>query len=173
MIYVGIDPGKDGAIARVDTDLPGEARVEDVSVLQEAGKKRAYDVQGMRAQLVRAAYGARLDEGEPARAPVLVVIEAQQAMPGQGVTSMFSIGLGFGIWLGLLNGLQIPHKVVQPLAWKKRLMAGEPRTAQACVTVALRHYPGIRSLLVGPKGGLKDGRADAILLAEWGRVEAR
>jgi hypothetical protein len=33
---------------------------------------------------------------------------------------------------------------------------------------AIELFPGIRSVLYGPKGGVKDGRAEAILLAHYG-----
>jgi len=160
-IWVGVDPGKTGAVALV-VPTSSEVRMADTPVLVEAGKKTAYDHQGMRRLL--------LDFTQGRAVGVLVVIEAQQAMPKQGATSGFTTGMGYGLWLGLLAGLQIPFKIVQPAGWKKRLMDGEPRTAQASVAVALRHYPTLRDQLVGPKGGLKDGRADALLLAHYGRL---
>jgi hypothetical protein len=160
---IGIDPGKTGAVALVenpwDGTRPKEPRVVDTPVLVTGEKgKLAYDPQGMRAILVD------MIGGEP---DVLVVLETQQAMPKQGLSSTFTTGMGYGLWIGLLAGLQIPYRTVRPDAWKKVLMAGQPRTAQACVEVALRYYPRVRDLLVGPRGGLKDGRADALLLAHF------
>ena len=34
-----------------------------------------------------------------------VCIEKQQSMPGQGVSSTFSTGYGFGLWIGILDHL--------------------------------------------------------------------
>jgi crossover junction endodeoxyribonuclease RuvC len=99
-----------------------------------------------------------------------VVIEKQGPMPGQAVQATFSQAHGYGLWKGLLAGLQIPYRVVTPQAWKKALMEGQPRTVEASVAAALRYYPTMRPALVGPKGGLKDGRADALLLARYGSL---
>lgn len=162
--WLGIDPGKSGAVAVLKDGHPGfvnEPWVSDTPVLVTGVKgKLSYDPQGMRALLVN------MIAGEP---DVLVVLETQQAMPKQGVSSTFTTGMGYGLWIGLLAGLQVPYRVVRPDAWKKVLMAGQPRTARACVDVALRYYPRARDSLVGPKGGLKDGRADALLLAHFAK----
>ena len=50
---------------------------------------------------------------------VHVVIEESQAMPGQGSRSMFTIGYGYGIWLGLLPPSRFPYTSVRPAAWKR------------------------------------------------------
>jgi hypothetical protein len=42
-------------------------------------------------------------------------------MPGQGTRSTFTVGLGFGLWLGLLSAFQIPYTRVRPGVWKRAL----------------------------------------------------
>src|SRR5262245_9311833 len=76
-----------------------------------AGETRQeYDVSGMVALL--APY-----TGIPAH----VLIEESQAMPGQGVRSMWTTGYGYGLWLGVLSALQLPHTRIRPHAWKRAL----------------------------------------------------
>lgn len=165
-IWCGIDPGLDGALA---TLRGTEVTVEDIPTLRAgtASKKtktprRVYDQQGLRDMLFQ--------RQAAARGRLTVVIEKQGPMPGQAAQATFAQAFGYGLWLGLLAGLQIPVMVVTPQAWKKALMEGQPRTAEASVAAALRYYPTARPMLLGPKGGLKDGRADALLLARYGSM---
>lgn len=159
----------DGAVALLGPSFGDQAWGEVADVPMLKGAKRTYDLQGMRELLEHLSGLTPAERAHRRPLDVMVVIERQQAMPKQGVTSTFSIGMGYGLWLGLIAGLQLPYRVVQAQAWKKALMAGEPRTKQASVGVALRLYPRLRGSLVGPKGGLKDGRADALLLAHYAR----
>jgi len=60
-----------------------------------------------------------------------VAIEKQQAFPGQGSTSTFRTGEGFGIWQGLLAGLQLEFVVVPPRTWQKMLIPGKAGETKA------------------------------------------
>src|SRR5699024_10877515 len=46
-------------------------------------------------------------------------IEQVGAMPGQGVSSMFTFGHAAGVVEGIVQGLNIPYTLVTPQAWKK------------------------------------------------------
>jgi len=43
-----------------------------------------------------------------------VVLEEAQAMPGQGTRSMFTMGVGFGVWLGMVGTLGLAHTRASP-----------------------------------------------------------
>jgi len=58
------------------------------------GTKQAYDIPGLVALL--APYAGLQSRG---------IIAEAHAMPGHGTRSMFTIGLGFGVWLGVLGAL--------------------------------------------------------------------
>jgi crossover junction endodeoxyribonuclease RuvC len=99
--------------------------------------------------------------------PLTVGLELVHAMPGQGVTSMFSMGRGVGIWEGILAGLRIPFDTVTPQAWKKLLLgkgAGDDKNASILRAQAL--IPGAAEYLSRAKD---DGRAEAMLIAEYFR----
>ena len=49
----------------------------------------------------------------------VVVVEQVNAMPGQGVTSMFNFGQTFGAIKGISATLKIPIYFVRPSKWKK------------------------------------------------------
>ena len=48
-----------------------------------------------------------------------VVVEQVNAMPGQGVTSMFNFGQTFGAIKGICASLGLPIFFVRPSKWKK------------------------------------------------------
>lgn len=170
MIYIGIDPGKDGAVAILS---PGAIclTITDTPTIPGLRKGNSYDEQAM-AGLLRPFSGCM-------HGTVHVLLELTHAMPGQGVTSMFSMGEGLGLWKGILAAFQIPHTLVTPQRWKKSMLAdvvvGEckdkaARTKMlkaASVKQAQRLFPGVA--FVGPRGGERDGQAEAALIAEYGR----
>ena len=99
-MHIGIDPGLTGAVAVLD---PAGALValHDTPVLtlsSSRGTRQEYDTLGLVA-LLRPYAGLQAH----------VVLEESQAMPGQGTRSMFTVGLGFGVWLGILGTLGLAH----------------------------------------------------------------
>lgn len=150
---IGIDPGKSGAIAMVEA---GKVLfVEDTPVITPKKGKAQYDERAM-FQLLESAV---LDGAKK------IILEKVSAMPGQGVTSMFSFGQGFGLWLGMMAALSIPYELVTPQRWGKDMLAdipGDDRKARS-VMAAKRMFPELQF------ARKKDhGRAEAILLAAWG-----
>jgi crossover junction endodeoxyribonuclease RuvC len=99
-------------------------------------------------------------------ATTMVFLESVHAMPGQGVRSMFSMGKGFGIWLGILAALGLRYELVTPQAWKREMMAGMGREKDASRLRALQLFPQLGPELARTRD---HGRADALLIAEYGR----
>lgn len=100
MIYIGVDPGKTGAIAILSpsgiqiydfTDPCGLMALRDIS----QGKAKA-------------------------------VIEKVNAMPKQGVTSVFTFGDSYGKVKGWLEALSIPYELVTPQKWQKEVLSYMP-----------------------------------------------
>lgn len=147
MIVIGIDPGNTGAIAVLEND-----RFVDVfdMPLMANGKK----------QQVNAAALSKIFDDVPNHA--VAVVERVSAMPGQGVSSMFNFGMGYGVIQGVLAAGGIPFTLVTPQVWKKR--AGISGKDKGCArTLAQQLYP------FAPLSRKKDiGRADAILIARYG-----
>lgn len=165
MIYTGIDPGQDGAVGSVFPD--GVVEIVDVPLFVAKGKK-SYDVGGMVTILRRLADLARHSTG----AGLTVAIEKVHSMPKQGVASSFTFGKGYGIWLGILSALEIRHVLVTPQRWQGKVLAGVAKDSPAEeAAVAARLYPQASPHLRGPKGGLREGRVDAVLLAHYGLTE--
>lgn len=154
---LGADPGLDGAIA---VYLPGTTllTVWDMPVLKGSSKRRI-DLWTLAQQLSHWA-----DDYE-----IHATVENVHAMPGQGVTSMFSFGYSVGSLQQALASAKIPFTLVQPATWKAmyRLRGGAENKA-ASVDKAVELFPEHKATFFGPKGGPKDGRAEAALLAHYG-----
>jgi crossover junction endodeoxyribonuclease RuvC len=100
--------------------------------------------------------------------PTVVVIEKAQAMPGQGVTSMFNYGKSFGSLIGLCSALEFRVELVTPQAWKKVVLAGTDKDKGAAISYCKRAFPQV-SLLPTPRCSKPaDGMADALCIAEFG-----
>lgn len=149
MIIAGIDIGISGALAFLDgMELKA---VHDMPVGKTAGGKSVV----ISSQLRRI-----FDEVRPD----MTYIENVHAMPKQGVSSVFSFGRSLGNIEGALGVLGIPFTYVEPTVWKRRygLIGSEKDAAR---TTAARLFP------IAPLARKKDiGRADAILIANWGRL---
>jgi crossover junction endodeoxyribonuclease RuvC len=95
----------------------------------------------------------------------VVGLEEVHAMPGQGVTSMFSMGKGSGLWEGIITALGMPLVRIPPQRWKKEMLAdGRGKDKQASIVRALELFPEAASHMARKKD---EGRAEAILIAEY------
>jgi crossover junction endodeoxyribonuclease RuvC len=152
-MLVGIDPGLSGAVAVLDDDgrLVALHDTPTLTLRVARGTRQAYDLPGLVALV------------QPyARDSVHAILEESQAMPGQGVRSMFTTGLGFGIWLGILAALQIPYTRIRPADWKRALgLLGKDK-----------EHARLRAQQIFPRADLRrkkdHGRAEAVLLAWYG-----
>jgi len=152
---VGIDPGVTGGIAILNAETGELLRAFRTPILPVPGKKE-YDIAGMRMLLMHNMYELRL-----------VTIEKVGAMPRDGRVGAFSFGCGYGIWLGLLNGLGLPYMEVLPQRWQSKMLAGLPRGPKikaSAMRAAKSLFPNI-PVHVRSDNGI----ADAALIGEYGR----
>ena len=92
-----------------------------------------------------------------------VVVEQVNAMPGQGVTSMFNFGQTFGAIKGVCAALNLPIFFIRPSKWKKyfELINSSKDSSR---TKAIEMYPSIANQLSKKKDVNK---SDAILIARF------
>lgn len=154
--YIGIDPGLDGGIAVIGGT--GEVR-ELCATPATRGTPREYLDHEMGA-IVHKWSGGRTTRA---------AIERAQPMPKQGVRSMFVNGLGFGLWRGILAAHSVPFEMPRPQEWRRVLGLAKGADKAASVALAARLFPGAAGDLRGPRGGLRDGLAEALLIAEYAR----
>ena len=91
MKIIGIDPGLSGAIAILENNKV--LNIFEIPVMSE-GKKNKRQLNS--AQLVKL-----LKDNISKSEEIAVVVEQVNAMPGQGVTSMFNFGQTFGAIKGI------------------------------------------------------------------------
>jgi crossover junction endodeoxyribonuclease RuvC len=93
-------------------------------------------------------------------------LENVHSMPQEGVSSAFKFGLVIGGLRGIIASLGLPLTLVTPNVWKKYY--GIQASKSGAVRRATELFPDNASEFVGPRGGLKDGPAEAALIARYG-----
>ena len=155
MIIFGIDPGVSGAISILEDKKIIE--VFDMPTMID-GKKNKKQVNGSQVTNI---IKERLNNDKEKE--VVVVVEHVNAMPGQGVTSMFNFGQSFGVIKGICSALSLPIYFVRPTKWKKHFNLIKTNK-DASRTKVIQVYPHISSKLSRKKDSNK---ADAILIARY------
>lgn len=150
---MGIDPGINGCIALVDTET-GESKWWDMPRLD-----KSVDC----IELVRLAVEefGKVD---------MVVIEHVWALPGQSSSAGFAFGKNVGVLHMLAAVLNCRTELVTPIKWKKHFgvngIKGEEKKKlkeKAILKAKLRFPEHADKLLKS-----KDGRSEALLIAEYG-----
>lgn len=144
-LFIGIDPGKSGGIAYIDTE-------QGFSGTEPYSDKALIDL------CSQASHGSH---------EVVCCLEKVGAMPGQGVVSMFSFGQSVGYIKGVLESFRIPYQEITPQKWKREfgLTSDKAKSAEICG----RLFPDV-TLLASPRCRKPhDGMAEALLMAEYAR----
>lgn len=161
-VIIGIDPGLSGGIAVI---TPEAYTVHDIPVLDiKKGKsvKHRYNAVEIARMFRSVMQGSAAKDWR-----IQVWLEDVHAMPKQGVTSMFSMGRGLGIYEGIISALGLPLNYISPITWKKKVMCGQGKEKDAAVYKAQQLFP--QAVLSTPRGRLLDGRAESLLIAYYGK----
>ena len=153
MKIIGIDPGLSGAIAVLEDNKV--LNIFDIPVMSEGKKNKR--------QLNSALLVSLLKENINKDEEVAVVVEQVNAMPGQGVTSMFNFGQTFGALKGICAALELPIFFVRPSKWKKHFELINS-SKDASRTKVIEMYPMMATELSKKKDVNK---SDAILIARY------
>jgi hypothetical protein len=158
--YIGIDPGKTGGLAIIPT-CPPECDPDVQSWEMPLGVDKDLDVD----MIYRIINGWN----NP-----ICIIEKSQAMPKQGVKGVFNYGVGYGKLIAILELSDIPYQEVQPQKWKKEFSlinkkGASKKDKRHSVRMAEKLFPEVKGQFKTKRGRLKDGMAEALLMAEYGR----
>ena len=148
-VFIGIDPGKDGAMA-----ILGYRETPILIPFSET----EYANQMRRLTLITR---------NGIDGSVFCVVEHVGAMPGQGVTSCFSFGQNFGFILGLLTAFCHPYELVRPQKWKREFSCTSDKNTS--IEVAKRLFPGVDLRRTPKCTKPHDGICEALLMAEYAR----
>lgn len=164
--YIGVDPGAGGALAllrdpsyTVPPFLNTQIQVVDMPV-HVINEKRRIDLHA----LVRQFRQWAMVHGD-----VQAFVENVSAMPGQSPNGMFWFGYAAAAVQTACVAADIPLRLVTPQVWKKHygLKGGKENKDQAR-QLACRLWPQHAELFARKKD---DGRAEAALLAHYGRIQ--
>jgi|TARA_B110000259_G_scaffold171843_1_gene203711 crossover junction endodeoxyribonuclease RuvC len=153
MRIIGIDPGLSGAIAILEDSKIKE--LFDMPVMPDGKKNKR--------QLNSALLVKLIKDNIQNLEDTVMVVEQVNAMPGQGVTSMFNFGQTFGAIKGICAALGLPIFFVRPAKWKKHFELINS-SKDASRTKAIEMYPSISEQLSKKKDVNK---SDAILIARY------
>lgn len=150
--FLGIDPGKSGAIAVLDD----KGAIEQVYDMPVVGGQ----VSGV--LLCDIIDSIAVDMDDDLLVDLTAVVEQVHSMPRQGVVSSFDFGKSYGIVVGVLAATRIRTEYVTPNRWKKalRLTADKEQARRR----ALDLWPDHAHLFARKKDA---DRAEAALLALW------
>jgi hypothetical protein len=146
--YIGIDPGKTGAICALNPELSNPIEFVDINTQGDV------------------LYNILMNS-----TPVRIMVEKVTVVQTAGRTSCFNFGANVGRIRGILEATGLGYDDVAPKEWQKGCGIVMPKKATQAAkkkTIAERVkqvYP--QADIYGPKGGLIDGRADALMIAHY------
>jgi crossover junction endodeoxyribonuclease RuvC len=153
MRIIGVDPGLSGGIAILDNTNVIE--LFNMPVMPDGKKNKRQLNSALLVKLIRDNIKNLED--------TVMVVEQVNAMPGQGVTSMFNFGQTFGAIKGICAALGLPIFFVRPAKWKKHFELINS-SKDSSRTKAIEMYPSISEQLSKKKDVNK---SDAILIARY------
>ena len=146
MIYLGVDPGMDGAVAFLGDHSAQVYDMADREIVLRLLREHPGDI-------------------------TLAMIEDCHAFPKINATTNFKMGCALAFWEGVFAALLIPCEKVAAGKWQRTICGalpkGRPAKKKAIAEWAARQWPGIE--LRGPRGAVKDGRSDALCIARYGQ----
>jgi crossover junction endodeoxyribonuclease RuvC len=126
-VFIGVDPGLSGAVAFLDgenyavVDIPTMAKGTG-TVKSEINANGLWALLDLHISL-----------------PPVAALERVNAMPGQGVASVFSLGDSFGVCRAVLACSNIPTTYVTPAEWKRHYkLTSDKEEARA---LAIKMFP--------------------------------
>ncbi len=155
-VYLGIDPGFKGACWAINGETLDCAHI-DMPTIETggAGKKK-------RREIDCSALHAWLRDLSDKPQPLWCALERVSAMPGQGVTSMFNFGQGYGALKMALAANEISYTLVSPVSWKREMGCTKDKGASRMRASQL--LPAYASHFQRVKD---EGRAEAALIAMY------
>jgi len=166
-VFIGIDPGASGYICILAPDLD---RAEFIS-----NKEQPHIIH------------QQLKEVKEDYSLCKVMIEDVHSLPTVSAKSNFSFGFNLGLLHGIIGCSSIGLDLVQPKVWQKAIGIKPPvkvkdapkvkaavrtrQLKQEVASICQRLYPKI--IVHGPKGGLQDGKSDALMIAHYASLKYR
>jgi hypothetical protein len=159
MLFIGIDPGKQGAFCFLD---PSIDHVNFISLNPD--KHSARDIV------------ATIEVAREVADDCVIALELVHSLGGMSAKSNFTFGGMFWRARTILEMLDMNFELVTPKDWQqsvgvpaKKDRDPDDELKMIVSRMAHRIYPSAN--LWGPRGGLMDGRSDALMIAHYLRLK--
>lgn len=154
-LFVGIDPGAQGALALYDT-VSGTIKIDDMPVY----KRKIGKTVKTRIDFGELYDLAKFYSGVGVKG---VMIEEVGGRPGQSASAAFTFGWSVCCPYAACVAAGLAVEMVPPATWKKAMKANGD---DAWLAVRARElFPGAEANWTGPKGAIKHDRIEAAMLA--------
>jgi len=150
-IYLGVDPGASGALVGIVPAL----ELQFCATFKELTERDIYDA--------FAILPRQHVETTMSNPRIVAVLEQVNAMPKQGVTSMFKFGRHFGMLEMALVACKIKYRLERPARWQQVLGCRTKGDKTITKKKAQQLYPNTPFRIT-------HANADALLLAEYART---
>jgi hypothetical protein len=154
-VYLGIDPGAKGSLCFLDMDSKKMAFLPTPCLEVSAMSLRKKILATHKCHNI-----------------IWAGIEDVHAIHGTAAGSNFKFGYNVGQIHTVIQIVGIGYDLITPRIWQRAIKAptrkragGATKLKKAIAAIALRLYPD--APLLGPRGGLLDGRADALMIAHY------
>lgn len=147
MVYIGIDPGKNGGLAWIKDSGKAECRKLDNESLPSELRIITCNLQ----------------------VPSICYLEDVHTMPGQGLVSSGNFMKSAGKTEGILMGVGIRYVLVSPQKWKRAMKVTSDK--QTSIDRCKELFPDIDLRATARCKKDHDGMAEALLIAEYGRTQ--
>lgn len=161
MLIAGIDPGTNGAIAVLDSQNPDSVDLLDLK------NKSIIDIWDWLQADMPTEYD-NLGYEWSSRVLIKIWVEDVHSMHGMSAKSNFGFGKNLGIVTAIAEIASDTVNTVTPKIWQKYIGVTVKGKAikKEVAEIAQGLYPNAE--LHGKRGGLLDGRADALMIAHYG-----
>ena len=166
MLIAGIDPGVNGAIAVLDSENPDRIALLDIKKNSSGG---IYN--WLRIELTNNIKNVDyyLGQGEFYHPKSEIWIEDIHSMYGMSAKSNFSFGRNLGMVTTIAEIIKVmPPFTVTPKVWQKFIGVTAKGKAIKKQVAQIASGLYIKAELHGKRGGLLDGRSDALMIAHYG-----
>ena len=155
-VVVGVDPGAAGGVVALSGGLwAGGFELSDFYAVEDHGGRSPVNMlqTGLLADALAGLW------------PSVIVVEKQNPRPGNSSRSSTTAAMNWGRLTDVVRLSGVSSVWVAPATWKRDV--GCPADKRGAVALASRLVPEGALRFVGPRGGLRDGMAEAALVALW------
>ena len=173
MLIAGIDPGTNGAIAVLDSESPDSVALLDlknkniIDICNWLNECKFWGLDQASYEQIPTEYNHLSCEWS-SRILIQIWLEDVHSMHGMSAKSNFGFGKNLGIVTAIAEIASDTVSTVTPKIWQKYIgVTAKGKTIKKEVAkIAQGFYPNVE--LHGKRGGLLDGRADALMIAHYG-----